>query len=460
MSYPIVSNSSFKGLIGVSQVDITPPVGIYAKNWGAATHETAEGIHKPLFLTCITFRTSENNNPLVLVGADLGWWKSAEDEQFVRMGILGELGLPVENLMFCLSHTHAGASLFREDKFNPGGNLIEPYLTETREKAIASIRNAMELEATATLSWNYGKCALAVNRELPDREKRRFLVAMNPDESADDTLLVGRITDADHKIIGTIVNYACHPTTLAWDNKLISPDYVGAMRETVEQETGAPCLFLQGASGELSPKEQYVANVDLADRYGKQLGYAVLSTLEDMLPAGKMLVFKGAVESGAPLGIWSQVDLEVSRAFCYSLNDIFFDLKELPSLAEIEAEWHASKDPVIKERLWRKRGIRKTVGEGQVSAMPLWVWRLGDAFLIGQPNEAYSFFQQELRAKLAPNAVAAINIVNGYAGYLPPASFYPNDAYAVWQTPFKAGSLELLTNKAVEAAQRLYRYEC
>ena len=132
-----------------------------------------------------------------------------------------------------------------------------------------------------------------------------------------------------------------------------------------------------------------------------------------------------------------------------------FLLKPLPSLAEIEKEWEASEDNVQKERLWRKRGIRKTVGNGETSKMPLWIWQLGDSFLIGHPNEAYAEFQQKLRAQFTPNAVAAINIVNGYAGYLPPKDLYTKDMYAVWQTPFASGSLELLIDTAHEAAQQM-----
>ena len=33
------------------------------------------------------------------------------------------------------------------------------------------------------------------------------------------------------KIIATMVNYACHPVSLGGGNKMISPDYYGAMRE-------------------------------------------------------------------------------------------------------------------------------------------------------------------------------------------------------------------------------------
>jgi hypothetical protein len=33
---------------GTARGDITPPVGIYHRMWGAATHERATGVHRPL----------------------------------------------------------------------------------------------------------------------------------------------------------------------------------------------------------------------------------------------------------------------------------------------------------------------------------------------------------------------------------------------------------------------------
>lgn len=456
--YPAFNNPSFEGYIGSAKEDITPQVGIYARNWGAARHETAQGIHRPLYLSCVTFQTAPDSAPLVLIGADLGWWKSAQDEKDLRTKILNGLSLDEGSLMFCLSHTHAGPSLFSEDSPKPGGDKITPYLEKIANCAIKAVKTALAGAQKAVLSWQYGRCDLAVNRDLPNED--RLLVAYNPFEKADDTLLVGKITAQNGTIIGTIVNYACHPTTLAWDNQLISPDYIGSMRELVETATDAPCVFLQGASGELSPKQQYVGDTAIADVYGRQLGYAVLSVLEAMLPAGSGLAFTGAVESGAPLGIWERSQMQVSTALSSEMIPVHFDLKPLPSLQEIETEWASCQDSVVKERLWRKRGIRKTVGDGERTAMPLWIFRLGDSFLFGQPNEAYSDFQLKVRQQLGGQiAVACINIVNGYAGYLPPQHLYVKDMYAVWQTPFAPGSLELLTTTAVKAAQSILLHE-
>ena len=133
-----------------------------------------------------------------------------------------------------------------------------------------------------------GSCSLASNRDLV--ENGRALTGYNAVVEADRTVLMGRLSDDQDVVRATIINYACHPTTLAWQNHLLSPDYVGAASEVVEGATGgAPCLFLQGASGELAPRHQYVGDTEVADRHGRELGYAALAALSGMLPAGKRL---------------------------------------------------------------------------------------------------------------------------------------------------------------------------
>lgn len=456
-TYPAYSNPSFTGLIGVAQEDITPPAGIYARNWGASRHDTAIGIHSPLKLVCHTFQSSKEDKPLILISADLGWWKSAEDELFVRQGVLDALSLDPCQLMICLSHTHAGPSLSRQDIAKPGGEYIAPYLSHLRNCTIKAIDRALATSVQATLTWNYGKCNLATNRDLPELNNERIVVGFNPEKDADDTLLVGRITDDNDRIISIIVNYACHPTTLAWDNRLISPDYIGAMRELVEDQTQVPCSFLQGASGNLAPAEQYVGDVSLAESYGRQLGYAVLAVLQSMLSPKKALVFDSIVESGAPLAVWKQSPYSPSTRLSFEMINIEYQLKPLPSLAEIQKEWEECEDRVLKERIWRKLNIRKAIGDGEHAHVPLWIWRLGDSFLIGQPNEAYSNFQTELRKALEPHAIGVINIVNGYIGYLPNSSLYAYDIYSVWQTPFAEGSLELLIDTAKKSVIQLIK---
>ena len=449
------NGSSFRGLIGVAREDITPPIGIYARSWGAATHEVAEGVHRPLTLTCLTLQSHTDEKPLVLIAADLGWWRSREDEWAVRGAVLDSLAIDPAQLMICLSHTHAGPSLQRENSFRPGGNLIEAYQTKLVECAVRSVRRALSGRQSATLAWRYGKCDLATNRDLREPGGSRIVCGYNPHGAADDTLLFGRVSTDDGRIVATLVNYACHPTTLAWENKLISPDYIGGMREVVESHTQAPCLFVQGASGELAPAEQYSGSTALADRHGRRLGFAALGALEAMESPGRRLAYQGVVESGASLAIWRQEETPVSTRLAARMPTAELPLKPLPSVADLERQWRECNDPVLKERLWRKRGVRKVVGDGSTSAMPMWVWRVGDALLVGQSNEAYSRFQMDLRKQFAPRAIAVMNLVNGSAGYLSPRELYATDVYQVWQSPFAAGGLELVTDLAARTIHSL-----
>ena len=211
---------------------------------------------------------------------------------------------------------------------------------------------------------------------------------------------MGRVTaDDDGRVLGTIVNYACHPTTLAWENTLISPDFIGAMREVVEAHTaGAPSLFLQGASGELGPAHQYVGDPAVADRHGRRLGFAALSALEGMLPPGQALRFDGVVESGAPLAVWLPTPFEPSGVLDGGLVEVPLPLKPMPTIEELEAQRAATDDRPLAERLFRKLQIVKNLSGGDHQVFPAWVWRAGDSLLIAHANEAYSCFQEDLRA--------------------------------------------------------------
>ncbi|HEY8665096.1 MAG TPA: hypothetical protein VIL86_00455 [Tepidisphaeraceae bacterium] len=454
---PPFRHPSFHGRIGVAREDITPPAGIYSRNWGAAQHDIADGVHRPLTLTALTLQSGPDQPPLVLMTADLGWWQDFQEEKTFRQRIGRGLGVDEARLIFSLSHTHAGPSICSGDAKKTGGALIEPYVRAVADRAVAAGRAALEGAASATLSFAIGRCALATTRDLPDPDRPRVVCGFDPNTPADDTVLVGRVTDARGGVLATLVNYACHPTTLAWDNHLISPDYVGAMRETIEAETSAPCLFFQGASGELSPREQYVGDAAIADRHGRQLGFAALSVLSGMLPGGKQLRYAGVVESGAPLATWLLGDDSASSALAASIIRVPLPIKPgLPSLADIDRQLaEKSTDRVLAERLQRSRRRRTGVGDGPTCEIAAWIWRVGDALVVAQGNEAYSLLQRSLRQKFPQAPVLVMNIANGGCGYLPPRELYQKDVYQVWQTPFAPGALEQLISSAESALRTI-----
>ena len=188
----------------------------------------------------------------------------------------------------------------------PGGDLLKTWMEELFQSTVKAVGAALGSQCEATLDWHSGKCGLATVRDLPDPDshQERIICGFYPDGIPDDTLLVGRITDPQGRLRAVLVNYACHPTTLAWDNTAISPDFVGAMREVIQDATGAPALFLLGACGDLAPRHQYVGDAQVADKHGRHLAFAALAALSDMEPPGRALTYAGTVESGAPLAVW------------------------------------------------------------------------------------------------------------------------------------------------------------
>ncbi len=446
---PTYAHPGFRGIIGAAQADITPPTGIYSRNWGAAQHDTADSVHRPLTCTVLTLQAESNAAPLALVSLDLGWWRSYKDEWYVRKYVLENLGLSASQLLLSFTHTHAGPVLCRDDAGKPGGALIATYLDTLRDTVVDTINTALSQAVPGILEWRAGTCGLARHRDLPDPDSERVLLGFDPSTPADQTLLVGRATSNAGAVLATLVNYACHPTTLAHENTTLSPDFVGATREILQKQFGgAPCLFLQGASGELAPRRQYTGDTEVADANGRELGYSALSVLAGMNPAGVVQVYAGAVESGATLATWADKNGNPGTRLKAHQMDVELPLQEMPSLSALDALIAGCTDRVTSERLGRKRRIREAVGDGKSTHMPLWLWEVGDAILIAHPNEAYSALQTTLRARFPEKAIIVMNVTNGHFGYLPPADLYEHEVYSVWQSPFGAGCLEHLIETA------------
>ena len=431
--------------VGIARRDITPPLGIRAKNWGPADWERSEGAHRPFELTALALISSDGR-PRVLLAVDGTWWRRVADERAVRGAILAGLGLEPDQLMLSLSHTHAGAVLCAADVHLPGGELIPGYLDALAAAGVAAGREALDAARDGLIEWTHGRCTLAADREL-DLDGRA-LVGYNPSGTADDTVTIGRIS-VDGVVRATLVNYACHPTTLAWQNREVSPDYVGAMREIVESATGAPCLFVQGASGELAPREQYTGDVGVADRHGRSLGHAVLAALDALPAPGEELTLEGVVESGAPLAIWAGQSVEGGDDAVASLSSVELPLRDLPTIDELAEEWKDIDPRSREERLGRARNLRDGYIDGPTVQHPVWAWRLGDAIIVGHPGEAYSTLQTTLRARFPGTPIIVMNLTNGPGFvYLPTRDAYDRGAYQAWQTPLAPGALELLVEHA------------
>lgn len=447
----------FQALMGTGRRDISPPVGIFNRNWGAASTDVSKGNHRPLLATVLAIRAAAESEPLLLVSMDHGFFTTVESERSFRQQVLDHFKLDESRLLICLSHAHATTSLTRDDEHRPGGHLLPAYIDNVIRLVIEAAQDALDSVVPATLTWRYGKCDLATNRDYVSPDDGRILTGFNPQGTADDTLLVGRVTrDSDQSILATIVNYACHPTILAWENHLVSPDYLGAMREVVERETNqAACLFIQGASGDLAPAWQYTGDTSLADLHGRRLGHAVVATLLGMTPPGTQLAFQGVVESGAVLAVWKPAPVQSQNEIAAKLVPLSLPLKKLPTLRELDEQIAQCDNRVMAERLLRQRR-RLAPLEGRTHFdTHINIWRLGSALIVVNPHEAYSKWQLTLRAIWPDQPVVVGNMVNAALSYLVPEENYSDKLYACWASLPARGAFEIFMQTSLEAARQV-----
>lgn len=449
----------------LAHADITPPAGIYHRMWGAANHEQATGVHRPLRATVAVFAPIEGPGRQILLALDHCVLGATEHKNLVaRTAAIG--GVNAGEILVVFSHTH-GAGLMGLDRAElPGGDRIPPYLDFLGEAAGLLVKEALASLAPASIVYGTGRCALGTHRDFWDGSQ--FVCGHNPGVPVDDTVVVARVTADDGTTAATVVNYACHPTTLAWENSLISPDYIGAMRELVERETGAPCLFLQGASGEVGPKEGFVGDPAVADRNGRELGYAALSTLTSLPKAGTNFVYAGPVVSGATLGAWKHVTLSPEDLAAKSLwhrerweerlpyrpgrPTVTETEKDLTKLQSEESAARAAGDETraaelraLAERKSRLLHRLRELPLGDFYPLQVVLFRIGDAVWIGVQGESYSLLQTELRRRFPDKTLIIASIAADWgASYLPPRELYDTGIYQESIAIVAPGSLEQL----------------
>ena len=228
---------------GLARRDITPPVGIYHRMWGAATHDRSTGVHRPLMATALALSPSVEGRPeSAAAAAALSCSVSIDhcllwSERLDSLARRRSAGWRLSSRRNCRHvFAHARGRADGSSAGRPAGRRADRRLSRPDGPANRR-RRARSAASVAPGANRLRHWALRAWRRIGTfgtRQSGQFVCGFNPAGASDDTLLVARISDRQSRRLGTIVNYACHPTTLAWDNTLISPDFVGAMREVVE----------------------------------------------------------------------------------------------------------------------------------------------------------------------------------------------------------------------------------
>lgn len=441
MGGTVIKTPAGRCRFGLGTVDITPPPDSYHRNWGAAAHDAAAGIHRPLRAAVAILVPEEGGPEYLLVTLDLGWLRTVEMEE-LRQRLQTATAIPADRLVVTFSHTHSAINLDLARTGEPGGERIRPYLESLPGRLLEAVARARADLAPAELTYATGRCTLAANRDHWDAEHRVWTTGTDPEGRTDDLVQVVRLTRLGGAPVALVVSYACHPTTLAWTNRLLSPDYVGAMRELVESTTGVPCLFTLGTCGDLGPCDGFVGDPAVADRNGRQLGYAALEAVESMPPPGTEMHYAGLVVSGATLGIWEHRPVGPERAaalqtFRAAVLEMSLPCRELPPAAQVEGEleeWRQREREAVtngrsqeaaeyRARVERCRRLLRRLEElppDGLAPYEVILWQVGDGVWAWFNGEPYNLLQRELRGRFPGTPIVTGVLCNRPHSYILP----------------------------------------
>lgn len=451
-------------LAGVGRCDITPVPGTPQGGWGAQAHQRGLGADMPFYVTALAL--SDAATTVVLIDVDAIGFDS-ETVGKCLSAVAQLCGLPRQHIRFSYSHTHSGPNTFRLPLISEGQDLVLDYLGGLPLRIAGAAWQAMQDLKPVRFAAGSGQCAINVNRRLCLKDGR-LVVGKNWDGPVDRTVRVLRFDDLQQKPLATIVHYACHPTTIAWQNQYFTPDYPGVVRQVVEQQLGGTCLFLQGACGNITPREGFTGDLTVYRRLGRLLGLeASRAALElETLPQTEKLT--GIQESGAPIAIYESESLEPEDTVLRVLSkDISLPLKTFQRSDELEdkaAECRSRLSDLRKQGApsgeiqaataqatqigMRLDSARLYGGRTHVS-WPLQGIRIGPVALLAIPGEPFTETNQEIvSASPFPHTFFS-GYSNGGFGYIPVRSACEEGGYEVDVSPFLAEASEIVTRECL-----------
>ncbi|HEU5317030.1 MAG TPA: neutral/alkaline non-lysosomal ceramidase N-terminal domain-containing protein [Chloroflexota bacterium] len=463
---------------GVARADITPPVGITPVIWGAQLHTRAEGVDMPLYATVLALRDAAADITAIVVDLDLLLlpFSLAAD---LRRAVSDLTGVPVTHVRVSATHGHSGPSL-APTWVAEGGEFIAPYVASLPGLVAGAAWAALRAARPARLAHGAGRCALAVNRRQRALDGR-VVVGRDPNGFVDHTVRVLRFDDLDERPLAALVHYACHPILMAWENRLITPDYPGAVRHTVEQVTGAPCLFLQGCAGDVAPVDVFTVghtgDARFYRRAGAMLGAEASRVFLELERAHRRPVFSRVLESGAPLGTFAPGPIEEpDGAVRVVSSHVTLPVRPLPppdEAAAIAADARAELDrlraqhgsdhaePVhlanvrAKHTAMRAGHAQLTGGRSELD-VELHGIRVGGAAFVAAPVEVFGQLGAAV-AEASPFAWTAVSgYTNGAAGYLPTDAAFDEGGYEIeTASPFARGAGPAFVRAAAGLLQQL-----
>ena len=393
--------------VGIARKIISPPPGIYLIGYGDRTKGNL-GVHDDLTATALALY--DGLHRAVIVACDL----LAINEHTVAR-IQAQTG---SNVVICCSHTHSGPITY-SDQRSPRKN--REYINFLVSQIVMAVKEAQANLQPARLTWAQGETDIAINR----RERKpdgHIEIGVNPTGPIDRALGLLQVQNLEGKTIASLVNFQCHGTVLGPKNMRVSADWIGAMRRALEQEIGAPVMYLQGATGDLNPNHAWGKDdFNDVEVLGRKVAEQVLKVIPLLVPVA------GEVVSFHEEQVWLSLEVEAHGSTPPpNYRAVLSRMAHVPRFMV---------DFVLNYRYPWKTHIAAREGFWSVPVVLTQV-RVGDMALYALGAEVFT--EIGMAIKLASPTIPALfaSVSSGCIGYLPTASEHALGGYEVDMSPY------------------------
>lgn len=311
----IAAKADFRA--AVVTVDITPASPTMLVGYSA---RKSTGIHDPIYHKIIII--DDGLTEFVLVSSDLCQVSPSEYDHVAAL-LQSRLGIAPVHFWWSLTHTHSAPEVGV-----PGLSAVFPgelypheadtaYTSLVEQKLIEGIITARGKLAAARLGIGWGFSQANINRRAIGPDGKASL-GMNPDGATDHRIGLIRLDKADGTPLALIANYPLHGTVFGPGNLEVSGDIAGVVSTYVEQKTGVPLLFINGAAGNLAPiysvtKSPYAKKETELGQFRVLLGEKILEANKRiLLTTDSVKLFAGSltIETPRKQGLGWPADLD------------------------------------------------------------------------------------------------------------------------------------------------------
>ena len=395
---------------------ISPEVG--AELCGYYANHKSVSKHDDLY--AVGLCVDDGTNRILIVSLDL-LGLDGDVTDGLRRRCAAELGIRPEAVLLTCTHTHSGPESCRRSNLPDSINQkYIDWLGTTLVESVRTLRTARWTEChvlfnSAIVDENYNRRYVAGDNTCTFITHRRELQSLCRGVADKELGLLlfyekGRICPVDGPAF-VLANYAAHPLAghaPGVGGLRISADFPGFFRGYIETEVGSPAMFVQGAAGDLIPREDELG-MEAVRRVGVNLAKAAVNAMID------------AQRTPARFAV---ADPRVGASLVPFVSPLRQRFR-----GKIQPEYCASDDMHLK----------------------LQCVSIGDCAFLGTPGELTNEMGLEIKWHSPFRKTWIAYLATGYCGYISPANFMVQGGYEPTKQMFHSHDSLAFVTAAVEA---------